>query len=216
MDEAGLEMPEGHFVHSLEEGVARQHELGYPTIVRPSFTLGGSGGGIAYNGEEFERIVSHGLDLSPIGEVLIEMSVLGWKEYELEVMRDLNDNVVIICSIENFDPMGVHTGDSITVAPAQTLDRQTVPGDAGRCYPGDPAHRCRHGGIEHSVRSGTGYRAHGCNRDEPPGFAQLSPRLQGHRLSYREDRRQAGGGLHPRRDHKRHNPGDAGLFRTHD
>ena len=125
MDEAGLEMPEGHFVHSLEEALARQHDLGYPTIVRPSFTLGGSGGGIAYNGEEFERIVSHGLDLSPIGEVLIEMSVLGWKEYELEVMRDLNDNVVIICSIENFDPMGVHTGDSITVAPAQTLtDKQ--------------------------------------------------------------------------------------------
>ena len=125
MDEAGLEMPAGHFVHSLEEAVARQHDLGYPTIVRPSFTLGGSGGGIAYNGEEFERIVSHGLDLSPIGEVLIEMSVLGWKEYELEVMRDLNDNVVIICSIENFDPMGVHTGDSITVAPAQTLtDKQ--------------------------------------------------------------------------------------------
>ncbi|MCY3763668.1 MAG: carbamoyl-phosphate synthase large subunit, partial [Gemmatimonadetes bacterium] len=125
MDEAGLEMPPGHFVHSLEEAVARQHELGYPTIIRPSFTLGGSGGGIAYNGEEFERIVSHGLDLSPIGEVLIEMSVLGWKEYELEVMRDLNDNVVIICSIENFDPMGVHTGDSITVAPAQTLtDKQ--------------------------------------------------------------------------------------------
>ena len=125
MDEAGLEMPAGQFVHSLEEAVARQHELGYPTIIRPSFTLGGSGGGIAYNGEEFERIVSHGLDLSPIGEVLIEMSVLGWKEYELEVMRDLNDNVVIICSIENFDPMGVHTGDSITVAPAQTLtDKQ--------------------------------------------------------------------------------------------
>ena len=125
MDEAGLEMPAGHFVHSLEEAVEGQRELGYPTIVRPSFTLGGSGGGIAYNGEEFERIVSHGLDLSPIGEVVIEMSVLGWKEYELEVMRDLNDNVVIICSIENFDPMGVHTGDSITVAPAQTLtDKQ--------------------------------------------------------------------------------------------
>ena len=125
MDEAGLEMPAGNFVHSLEEAQARQHDLGYPTIIRPSFTLGGSGGGIAYNGEEFERIVSHGLDLSPIGEVLIEMSVLGWKEYELEVMRDLNDNVVIICSIENLDPMGVHTGDSITVAPAQTLtDKQ--------------------------------------------------------------------------------------------
>ncbi len=121
MDRAGLEMPRGFFVHSLEEALRHQEELGYPTIIRPSFTMGGSGGGIAYNAEEFERIVSHGLDLSPIDEVLIEESVLGWKEYELEVMRDHADNVVIICSIENFDPMGVHTGDSLTVAPAQTL-----------------------------------------------------------------------------------------------
>ena len=121
MDKAGLEMPHGHFIHDLEEAMTHQAELGYPCIVRPSFTMGGSGGGIAYNREEFERIVVHGLDLSPITEVLIEESVLGWKEYELEVMRDHNDNVVIICSIENFDPMGVHTGDSITVAPAQTL-----------------------------------------------------------------------------------------------
>jgi len=121
MDRAGLEMPRGAFVHSLEEALSHQEELGYPTIIRPSFTMGGSGGGIAYNAEEFERIVSHGLDLSPTTEVLIEESALGWKEYELEVMRDHRDNVVIICSIENFDPMGVHTGDSLTVAPAQTL-----------------------------------------------------------------------------------------------
>ncbi|MEE2727723.1 MAG: carbamoyl-phosphate synthase large subunit [Candidatus Latescibacterota bacterium] len=125
MDRAGLDMPRGFFVHSLEEALRHQADLGYPTIIRPSFTMGGSGGGIAYNAEEFERIVSHGLDLSPIDEVLIEESVLGWKEYELEVMRDHADNVVIICSIENFDPMGVHTGDSLTVAPAQTLsDRE--------------------------------------------------------------------------------------------
>ena len=121
MDRAGLDMPRGFFVHSLEEALHHQADLGYPTIIRPSFTMGGSGGGIAYNAEEFERIVSHGLDLSPTNEVLIEESVLGWKEYELEVMRDHADNVVIICSIENFDPMGVHTGDSLTVAPAQTL-----------------------------------------------------------------------------------------------
>ena len=121
MDRAGLEMPRGCFVRSLEEALRHQGEIAYPTIVRPSFTLGGSGSGIAYNAQEFERIVSRGLELSPIHEVLIEESVLGWKEFELEVMRDLNDNVVIICSIENFDPMGVHTGDSITVAPAQTL-----------------------------------------------------------------------------------------------
>ncbi|MEE3234021.1 MAG: carbamoyl-phosphate synthase large subunit [Candidatus Latescibacterota bacterium] len=121
MDRAGLDMPRGFFIHSLEEGLKHQSQLGYPTIIRPSFTMGGSGGGIAYNAEEFERIVSHGLDLSPINEVLIEESVLGWKEFELEVMRDKADNVVIICSIENFDAMGVHTGDSLTVAPSQTL-----------------------------------------------------------------------------------------------
>ncbi|MBT4499361.1 MAG: carbamoyl-phosphate synthase large subunit [Gemmatimonadetes bacterium] len=121
MDEAGLEMPRGEFVHSLEEGLRLQTELGFPTILRPSFTMGGSGGGVAYNIEEFEQKLIHGLDLSPTDEVLIEESALGWKEFELEVMRDHNDNVVIICSIENFDPMGVHTGDSITVAPAQTL-----------------------------------------------------------------------------------------------
>ena len=121
MDRAGLDMPRGFFIHSLEEALKYQSELGYPTIIRPSFTMGGSGGGIAYNAEEYERIVSHGLDLSPINEVLIEESVLGWKEFELEVMRDKVDNVVIICSIENFDAMGVHTGDSLTVAPSQTL-----------------------------------------------------------------------------------------------
>ncbi|SVD21351.1 uncharacterized protein METZ01_LOCUS374205, partial [marine metagenome] len=121
MDDAGLAMPMGYFVRTIEEAQDRQQELGYPTIVRPSYTLGGSGSGIAYNAEEYERIVRYGLDLSPITEVLVETSVLGWKEYELEVMRDANDNVVIVCSIENFDPMGVHTGDSITVAPAQTL-----------------------------------------------------------------------------------------------
>src|SRR5256884_640336 len=100
-------------------------KIGFPVVIRPSFTLGGSGGGLAYNREELIDILSRGLDLSPVHEVLIEESVLGWKEYEFEVMRDLADNVIIICSIENFDPMGVHTGDSITVAPAQTLsDRE--------------------------------------------------------------------------------------------
>jgi carbamoyl-phosphate synthase large subunit len=94
---------------------------GIPAIIRPSFTMGGTGGGIAYNREEFEAAVRKGLDASPIGEVLIDRSVIGWKEYELEVVRDGDDNVIIVCSIENFDPMGVHTGDSITVAPAQTL-----------------------------------------------------------------------------------------------
>jgi len=125
MDETGLQMPRGGFVKSWTEALEIVAETGYPAIIRPSFTLGGTGGGTAFNPEEFEEIVRNGLAASPIHEVLIEESILGWKEFELEVMRDLADNVVIICSIENFDPMGVHTGDSITVAPAQTLtDRE--------------------------------------------------------------------------------------------
>ncbi|MFN2578464.1 MAG: carbamoyl-phosphate synthase large subunit [Pyrinomonadaceae bacterium] len=125
MDEAGLQMPRGGFAKSWAEAAAIVEETDYPAIIRPSFTLGGTGSGTAFNPEEFEEIVRGGLAASPIHEVLIEESILGWKEFELEVMRDLADNVVIICSIENFDPMGVHTGDSITVAPAQTLtDRE--------------------------------------------------------------------------------------------
>ncbi len=121
MDEAGLLMPRGGFARSWDEAREIVKDTTYPAIIRPSFTLGGTGGGTAYNPEEFEEIVRAGLAASPMHEVLIEESILGWKEFELEVMRDLADNVVIICSIENFDPMGVHTGDSITVAPVQTL-----------------------------------------------------------------------------------------------
>jgi carbamoyl-phosphate synthase large subunit len=125
MDEIGLPMPRGGFARSWSEAEILVDETGYPAIIRPSFTLGGTGAGTAFNPEEYEEIVRNGLAASPIHEVLIEESILGWKEFELEVMRDLADNVVIICSIENFDPMGVHTGDSITVAPAQTLtDRE--------------------------------------------------------------------------------------------
>ncbi|HLS06205.1 MAG TPA: carbamoyl-phosphate synthase large subunit, partial [Wenzhouxiangella sp.] len=125
MRDIGLEVPESWVVHTLEEAITIQKRIGFPTIVRPSFTLGGSGGGIAYNREEFARIVEHGLDLSPTNEVLLEESVLGWKEYEVEVVRDRADNCIVVCSIENIDPMGVHTGDAITVAPALTLtDRE--------------------------------------------------------------------------------------------
>ena len=121
----GLEVSKSALVNNLRDGLEFASKLGFPVLIRPSFTLGGSGGGIAYNREELMEILARGLDLSPVHECLIEESVLGWKEYELEVMRDLADNVIIICSIENFDPMGVHTGDSITVAPAQTLtDRE--------------------------------------------------------------------------------------------
>jgi carbamoyl-phosphate synthase large subunit len=125
MDEIGIACAKGGFAHTWEEAAAIVEEIGYPAIVRPSYTLGGTGGGTAYYPEEFEDIARNGLTASPVSQILIEESILGWKEYELEVMRDLNDNVVVICSIENFDPMGVHTGDSITVAPAQTLtDRE--------------------------------------------------------------------------------------------
>jgi carbamoyl-phosphate synthase large subunit len=121
MHEIGLKTPRSVIAHTMEEALTQHHEIGFPTIIRPSFTLGGSGGGIAYNREELVEILERGLDLSPVSEVLIEESVLGWKEFEMEVVRDRADNCIIVCSIENLDPMGVHTGDSITVAPAQTL-----------------------------------------------------------------------------------------------
>jgi len=125
MQKIGLDVPKSALVNNLKDGSEFAGKIGFPVIIRPSFTLGGSGGGIAYNREELTEVLSRGLDFSPVHEALIEESVLGWKEYELEVMRDLKDNVIVICSIENFDPMGVHTGDSITVAPVQTLtDRE--------------------------------------------------------------------------------------------
>src|ERR1051326_2577879 len=125
MQKIGLNIPKSLLVNNIKDGLEFAGKIGFPVIIRPSFTLGGSGGGIAYNREELLEVLARGLDFSPVHEALIEESVLGWKEYELEVMRDLKANVILICSIENFDPMGVHTGDSITLAPAQTLtDRE--------------------------------------------------------------------------------------------
>lgn len=121
MDKIGLSVPQSYVAHSMQEAWRAQERVGFPTLIRPSFTMGGSGGGIAYNREEFTTICERGFDASPTHELLIEQSVLGWKEYEMEVVRDKADNCIIICSIENLDAMGVHTGDSITVAPAQTL-----------------------------------------------------------------------------------------------
>ncbi|HLU09999.1 MAG TPA: carbamoyl-phosphate synthase large subunit, partial [Oceanobacillus sp.] len=121
MLEVGLRCPPSEIVSSVDEALRVAEEIGYPVLIRPSFTLGGSGGGIAHNQDELRQVVERGIKLSPVGQVLIEMSVIGWKEYELEVMRDVSGNFVVVCSIENIDPMGVHTGDSITVAPAQTL-----------------------------------------------------------------------------------------------
>ena len=136
MTRIGLQMPKGRFAYSLDEALQAVEDIGFPAIIRPSYTLGGTGGGIAYNLEEYKAIAENGIDLSPTNEILIEESIIGWKEFELEVMRDRNDNVVIICSIENFDPMGVHTGDSITVAPIQTLtdkEYQDMRDDAIAC-----------------------------------------------------------------------------------
>ena len=121
MANIGLETPHSELARSMAEAHAAQARMGFPVIIRPSYTLGGSGGGIAYNREEFNEIVERGIDLSYTNEVLLEESVLGWKEYEMEVVRDRHDNAIIVCSIENLDPMGVHTGDSTTVAPSQTL-----------------------------------------------------------------------------------------------
>src|SRR3984957_2554692 len=117
----GLDVPASALVNNVQDALKLADQLGYPVVIRPSFTMGGTGGSIAYNWEEFADLISHALDASPVHEALVEESVLGWKEFELEVMRDCRDNFVVICTIENFDPMGVHTGDSITVAPAQTL-----------------------------------------------------------------------------------------------
>jgi carbamoyl-phosphate synthase large subunit len=121
MEKIGLEVPRSSYIGGIREGLEAIRSIGFPAILRPSFTLGGTGGGIAYNKEEYMDLLDRGLKFSPVHQVLVEESVIGWKEYELEVMRDMRDNVVIICSIENLDPMGIHTGDSITVAPAQTL-----------------------------------------------------------------------------------------------
>ena len=121
MRNIGLECPRAEIAHSMDEARDTMTRIGLPCIIRPSFTMGGTGGGVAYNMEEFEEICERGLDLSPTSELLIDESLIGWKEYEMEVVRDKKDNCIIVCSIENFDPMGVHTGDSITVAPAQTL-----------------------------------------------------------------------------------------------
>ncbi|MCK4818846.1 ATP-grasp domain-containing protein, partial [bacterium] len=121
MEKIGLDLPRSGKAYNIKQAYEVVEKIGFPVIIRPSFTLGGTGGSMAYNREEFKILAQRGLEASMISEILIEESVIGWKEFELEVMRDLNDNVVIICSIENFDPMGVHTGDSITVAPLQTL-----------------------------------------------------------------------------------------------
>ena len=189
-------------------------ELGYPLVVRPSFTMGGVGSGFAHDEADLRRIAGAGLAASPTTEVLIEESILGWKEYELEVMRDRADNVVIVCSIENFDPMGVHTGDSITVAPAMTLtDREyqrmrdlaigiirAVGVDTGGCN------------IQFAVDPATGRMI--VIEMNPRVSRSSAPGVQGHRLPDRQDRGQGRHRLHPRRDPQRHHGRHPGQLRA--
>ncbi len=215
MIEIGLDVPTAAIAHSMEEALQKQVSIGFPTIIRPSFTMGGSGGGIAYNREEFEDIVSRGLELSPTNEVLLEESVLGWKEFEMEVVRDHQDNCIIICSIENLDPMGVHTGDSITVAPAQTLTDKEYQRlrDASIAVLRKIGVDTGGSNVQFGVNPGKRARRH--HRDEPARFALLGAGLEGHRFPDRQGRGQAGGGLHAgriaQRDHRRRH---AGLVRA--
>ena len=216
MEEIGLESARSGLAHNLDEARAIRDEVGLPCVLRPSFTLGGSGGGIAYNREEFDRMVAYALELSPVHSVLIEESVIGWKEYEMEVMRDGADNAVIVCSIENFDPMGVHTGDSITVAPAQTLTDKEY-------------QRMRDASL--AILRKIGVETGGSNvqfainpRDGRMIVIEMNPRVsrsqrpgqQGDRLPDRQDRGQAGRRLPARRDPQRHHPRDPGLLRADD
>ena len=216
MDEIGIPIRKGGFAHTWEEAEEIVEETGYPAIIRPSFTLGGTGGGTAYNPEEFEEIARGGLAASPNSQILVEESILGWKEYELEVMRDLNDNVVIICSIENFDPMGVHTGDSITVAPAQTLtdvEYQRLRDMSKACI--------RKVGVE-TGGSNIQFAVNPENGDVR--IIEMNPRVsrssalasKATGLSDRKDRRQTCCRLHARRDPERHHTKDAGVVRADD
>jgi len=185
MQHIGQDLPRSGLAYNMEQARKITKEIGYPLIIRPSFTLGGTGGGIAFNVEEFEEITSLGLESSMISEILIEESVIGWKEYELEVMRDIKDNVVIICSIENLDPMGIHTGDSITVAPAQTLS--------------DKEYQIMRDAAIDIIRE-IGVETGGSNVQfavNPKRFKKFCPCIQSHRFSYCQNGYQAGSRLHP-------------------
>ena len=216
MEEIGLQSARSGLAHNLDEARAIRDDIGLPCVLRPSFTLGGSGGGIAYNREEFDRMVAYAIELSPVHSVLIEESVIGWKEYEMEVMRDGADNAVIVCSIENFDPMGIHTGDSITVAPAQTLTDKEY-------------QRMRDASL--AILRTIGVETGGSNvqfainpRDGRMIVIEMNPRVsrseragqQSDWLPDRQDCGQAGRWLPARRDSQRHHPRDPGLLRADD
>ncbi len=201
----GAEVPDSRLCHSMDECERAAAELGYPLVVRPSFTLGGSGSGIAYQEDDLRRIAGAGLDASPVAEVLLEESILGWKEFELELMRDRHDNVVVVCSIENIDPMGVHTGDSVTVAPAMTLtDREyqhmrdtaiavirAVGVDTGGCN------------IQFAVHPETGRMV----------VIEMNPRVS-RSSALASKARAARHRIHPGRDPQRHHGGDSRQLRA--
>ncbi len=215
MQGIGLQVPPSGVAHDMAEAHQVIERIGLPVVIRPAFILGGKGTGIATTPDEFEKMARYGLDSSPVSEILIERSIAGWKEYELEVMRDRADNCVIICSIENLDPMGVHTGDSITVAPAQTLSDVEYQLDARRRVRVHPPGRRGDRRVERAVRARPHQRRHGHHRDEPACVALVGARLEGHRVPDRQDRRQARGRLHARRDPQRHHQGHPGQLRAH-
>ena len=179
-------------------------KVGLPAIIRPAFTLGGTGGGVAYNRDEFEQIVRTGLDASPAGQILIDESLLGWKEFEMEVVRDKADNCIIVCSIENLDPMGVHTGELDHGGAGADAHRQGIPDDAQRLDRGAARDRGGDRRLQRAVRRQSGRRAPGGDRDEPARVAVLGAGLQGDRLSDRQGRSQARRRLHARRAGERH------------
>ena len=215
MADIGLGTARAAIAHSMEEALQVQVQIGFPTIIRPSFTLGGSGGGIAYNREEFMEIVERGLDLSPTNEILLEESVLGWKEYEMEVVRDKNDNCIIVCAIENLDPMGVHTGDSITVAPAQTLtDKEyQIMRDASLAVLREIGVETGGSNVQFAINPEDGRMV--VIEMNPARFPFLGAGVQGHRLPHRQGGREIGRWLHAgraaQRDHRRRH---AGLVRA--
>ena len=215
MEEIGLRMPRSALAHSMEEAEQAKSDLGLPLVVRPAYTLGGIGGGIAYDEESFARIVEHGLQLSPITQVLLEESVVGWHEFELEVMRDTADNVVIICSIENIDPMGVHTGDSVTVAPALTLTDPQYQElrDAAKAIIRKIGVDTGGSNVQFAVNPDTGEVVVIEMNPRVSRSSALASKATG--LPDRQDRRPARRRLHARRDPQRHHQEDAGLLRAH-
>ena len=215
MAEIGIESPRSAIAHSMEEAREALAMTGLPAVIRPSFTLGGTGGGIAYNREEFEQIVAGGLEASPTTEVLIEESVLGWKEFEMEVVRDRADNCIIVCSIENVDPMGIHTGDTVTVAPALTLtdkEYQRMRDASIACL--------RKIGVD---TGGSNVQFAVNPADGRMVVIEMNPRVsrssalasKATGFPDRQDRREARGGLHAGRTGQRHHPRHAGQLRAH-